>query len=214
MDRVLGVSIFVPEKKLIIMNRTLGIEKNKYKLLFIKAFIVSLVLCALIGITVLLIGKMGEMEEKILATTCSIGITSLLGLCCSLVYPREGLRMLSFTGIGSAVLALLLMLIATWSSWHSSAFERSLGTAVVMALSLAHVCLLFLADVSKPAIKQLLVATVVCISILAMQFIVLLWFQKEIQTELELYVRLMGVFGILDALGTIVIPIWNKALKK
>ncbi len=193
------------------MNQTISAEKNHLKLLFIKSFVACLGVAALAGIVTLLIGKMGEIEEKILLTTCSIGVTCLLGLCCSLVILRPGLKSLSQAGIGFAILSLILTLIAIWVEGKSEIFEKSLGSVLVIAVSLAHTCLLMLNDSTKPVIKRLITATIFCITILALQFIILFWFHEQIKSDF--YVRMIGVVAILDALGTIVIPIWSKTKK-
>lgn len=193
------------------MNQAISYPKNELKLLFIKAFIVSLVLSSITGIITLLIGKMGEIEEKILLSICCIGITSLLGLCCSLVLHHQGLSILCKAGVGSAFLALILSLIAIWASGKSETFEKSLSSVLVISLSLAHTSLLMLSDTSKLAIKRMLYVTTLCIALLAFQSLILIWFHKQITSDL--YIRLMGVVAILDALGTVVIPIWSKMQK-
>ena len=69
--------------------------------LFLYTLIASVALCALIGIAVMLFGEFGEFETKVLLTTFTVAVTSILGLACGAYYESRHARMLPFTGIAA-----------------------------------------------------------------------------------------------------------------
>lgn len=70
-----------------------------YKKYLLISLIVALVISALIGIYIFLFSDGTETEMNVLSTTVSIGVFSLIGLCCATLQNRKGLKWLSILGV-------------------------------------------------------------------------------------------------------------------
>ncbi|MDO9589590.1 MAG: hypothetical protein Q7J04_00420, partial [Microcella sp.] len=118
-----------------------------------------------------------------------------------------------FVGLAASAVALVTGLVLIWRDWNDSAFEDWLKvfvTAGVLAVSFAHVnLLLLLAGRRRLVIRIGLMVTLVMITAVAIMIILPVVSEGEIpgfENE-EWYWRLFGVVGILDVLGTVVVPV-------
>lgn len=177
---------------------------------FLISMIISLIVSALIGIIIFLFGDFGETEAKILITTLTIGGYSLTGLCCSTLYEKKRAISLAFSGIAVSIIGFLYTVLAIWEIIDLNSWDgfKPLLIFIILAFSIAHSCLLLLIRSEKPIIKNSLFATIGFIGIVALMLILLVF--EAIDEPGEFYFRLLGVFAILDVLGTIVVPILNK----
>lgn len=181
---------------------------NDIKKLFLKILIASLSLSALIGIIIFLFGKFGDTEGKIVLTTLSFGASSLAGLCCSSIYPNDKLKSFSILGIATSVAFLIFSIIAIWGHINNIVVKYYADTSA-LTFTFAHISLLLLIKNTSPIVKNVLKATVFFISIVSIMLMTM-WHNK---IDNEFYYRLLGVFAILDTLGTIILPILNKTIK-
>lgn len=177
------------------------------KRIFLIATIASLGVSALIGIVVFLFGDFGDTEFKLLATTLSIGGYGLTGLCCSVIFERRRFTLLAASGMIVSVLGFLFTLAVIWRAIGFQESWRTLLIFVILAVSVAHTCLLLLIEAENALVNYSLWATVLVIGIVSVMLIVLVFDAPEVD---ELYFRLLGVFAILDVLGTIVTPVLNR----
>ena len=81
-----------------------------YKRVFLIALIGAMVLSALVGIYIFLIGDFGDTENKILVTTLSMAVFSLLGLCSALAYDKRYFSLFSILGMGFSLLGFIASL--------------------------------------------------------------------------------------------------------
>jgi hypothetical protein len=191
-------------------------EKNfNFKKTFLITMIISLSISALIGIFVFLFGEFGETEAKILLTTLSIGGFSLTGLCCSVLYEKKKYIGFSFLGMALSILGFLTSILVIWEfvnifeGWFNITGWGKLTLAlIILAFSSAHSCLLLLINPEKSPVKYALFATLLFIGIVTLMLVLLIF--EIINNPGEFYFRLLGVFAILNVLGTIVTPILNK----
>lgn len=186
-------------------------EQNfNLKKTFLISMIVSLSISALIGIFIFLFGDFGETEARMLLTTLTIGGYSLTGLYCSTLYEKKRAISLAFSGMAVSILGFLYTVLVIWEIIDLDILDnfKPLLMFIILAFSLAHSCLLLLIKSEKPIIKNSLFATVGFIGIVALMLILLVF--EAIDDPEEFYFRLLGVFAILDVLGTIVVPILNK----
>jgi hypothetical protein len=181
---------------------------NHLKKLLLRILIVSLSVSALTGIIIFLLGKFGDTEEKILLTTVAVGASSLLGLCCATVYPNIRLKLLGTTGVILSAIALVYTLVLIWGKFDNRLMGQLYLSLILWTATIAHICLLLLITCANSLVKKVLTTTIVCILIVSTMLSVLIWADKLTN---EFFFRLLGVFAILDALGTIVTPILNKA---
>ena len=84
-------------------------------------------------------------------------------------------------------------------------------TFVILSVMISHVSLLFLVKPKSKKINYLMITTIIFITLVTAMLVI------EILTESEkgeLFDRLLGVFAILDVLGTISTPVLNKMTKR
>ena len=172
------------------------------------SLIVSLSISALVAIFVFLFGNFQEIEIKFLATTLIIGGYSLTGLCTSILYDQKKYIPLTLSGIIVSILGFLTAFVLIW---EISDFDYILNAAIIfiiLALSIAHISLLLLIRSDKKVINASLAATIVFITIVALMLTYLPL--SDFDDVDEFYYRILGVFAVLDVLGTIVTPILKK----
>jgi hypothetical protein len=181
-----------------------------FKRTFLLTMIVSLSISALIGIVIFLFGDFGETEGRLLMTTLTIGGYSLTGLCCSVLFEKKRFTGLAVAGMVASFLGFLFTVLVIWEAldMESEWTWKGIFLFLIVAFSTAHISLLLLIRSDRGLVKGALAATVAFISIVAAM---LIWFAfTGFDIEEEFFYRLLGVFAILDVLGTIVTPILHK----
>ncbi|MBM3247454.1 hypothetical protein FJZ17_02865 [Candidatus Pacearchaeota archaeon] len=141
-------------------------------------------------------------------TTLTIGGYSLTGLCCSVLYEKRKFTSLALSGMVISIIGFLYTVLVIWEAIDLDDSWKALIIFIVLAASTAHACLLLLIKTEKSLVNGALSATIIFISIVALMLIILVL--NEFDDVGEFYFRLLGVFAILDVLGTIVTPILNK----
>jgi len=181
-----------------------------FKKTFLIAMIISLSVSAMIGIGIFLFGNFGDMEAKLLITTLAIGGYSLSGLCCSLLYEKKIFTPFALSGMVISIIGFLYTLLVIWKAIDLSNQLpwKVLVLFIIFATSIAHACLLLHIKSKKVFVNSALSATIIFILIVAFMLSALIL--NENKNMGEFYFRLLGVFAILDVLGTIVTPILNK----
>lgn len=177
------------------------------KKFFLRTLIAALCVSALIGIVVFLIGDFGETELRLLLTTLATGGFSLTGLCCATIQDREDLRSYSLLGVAASALGFLVTLCVIWEIIDAEKIWKLMAVLIIVAVALAHVSLLLLIKPKKQIVKNILLATICCVAILAVMLIVSTLIDFDLP---EFYFRLLGVVAILDVLGTIATPVVNR----
>ena len=178
----------------------------------IYGIIVSFSIAAIVGIIALLSGDFGDTQGKIILTTLLMGASSITALC-HLAIADRAMRLVGFVGLAASAIALITGLVLIWRDWNDSAFEdwlKAFATAGVLAVSFAHAnLLLLLAGRRRLVIRIGLMITLVMIAAVAIMIILPVVSDGEIPgfENDEWYWRLFGVVGILDVLGTVVVPV-------
>jgi hypothetical protein len=178
----------------------------------IYGIIVSFSAAALVGIIALLSGDFGETQGRIILTTLLMGGTSITALC-HLAIADRAMRLVGFVGLAASTIALVTGLVLIWRDWNLEGFEdwlKAFATAGVLAVSFAHAnLLLLLAGRRRQIIRIGLMVTLVMIAAVAIMITLPILSEGNIpgyENE-EWYWRLFGVVGILDVLGTVVVPV-------
>jgi len=170
--------------------------------------IFSLSLSALVAIFAFLIGDFGDTETRIVLTTLAIGAFSLSGLCCSGLYDQKKNLPVAFLGLLSSAIALLISLITIWELIDFTDIWRVLSVAIIFAVSTAHSALLLSARPGQKIVQTSTRITSAFIAIVALMLIVVvIWGDNELG---DFFYRLLGVFAVLDVLGTVVTPLLRK----
>jgi len=148
------------------------------------------------------------MEIRILITTLAIGAYSLTGLCCSALYEKRKFTLLALFGMVISVIGFFYTVLVIWRVIGIDDSWKALMIFIILAVSSAHSSLLLLIKPKKALVYGALSATVIFILIVALIMIALVLI--EFSGQNEFYYRVLGVFAILDVLGTILVPILNK----
>lgn len=178
------------------------------KKLFLYLLIASVGISALIGIGVILIGNFGEFERKILATTVTVTVTSILGLSCGAYLETTRGRNLPLAGVAFAILAAGLWMIIIWYRGEPIEwFMKTTVTATILAVACSHLSMISLARLEKKFLWAYFAAHGLVWS-LAGSVILFVWFEPE--NYEQLIGRTLGVLAILVASITILTPVFHK----
>jgi hypothetical protein len=161
----------------------------------------SFAIAALLGVIALLSGgEFGETQGRVLMTTLTVGIASIAILCALATDETPYVRLGAVTGI-VVLWPTVQSLMLVWGyepSWDDATFFKIYGLGLVIAGTLAQACLLLGNGGHITRIRPLMNATLAVAALLAVIGCV------EIVLEDGSWWRVMGVLGILDALGTVV----------
>ena len=175
---------------------------------FLYLFVVSVALSAIIGIAVLLIGNFGELETKVLLTTMTVTITSILGLACGAYLETGRNRIIPILGIILAAISCVLWIFLVWhGTVHEDPFAQILMSLTLCSATCAHISLLSLASLDKKYIWSRY-AFIVTDSVLTAYLLFLIWNHTWIDNEVT--PRVIGILSIIVAALTLVTPIFHK----
>lgn len=175
---------------------------------FLYVLIGSVAVSAVFGIAVILFGDFGEFEVRVLMTTLTVAITSVLGLACGASIETGRGRNMPIAGIILSILAALGMLLIIWDALDDNeTFIKSTLTLVTLAVACSHLCLLRLARLDRRFEWSYLVAFI-CDWLLAAIILYLMWLEPE--SDSDLIFRVMAVLSIVIAAVTVVTPVFHK----
>lgn len=176
--------------------------------LFLILLISSLSFSALIAIFVFLFGDLGELEMRLLFTTLTIGGYSLTGLCSSVLKDKKKFTAVASIGIIISVLGFFITACAIWDFIPFSDVWKVILIFMILSFSIAHGSLILLIYPDKKVVNIAVAATIAFITTVAsmLTYIILMEF---VYID-EYFFRLLGVFAVLDVLGTIVTPILKR----
>ncbi|ALE73698.1 hypothetical protein FRP1_12715 [Pseudonocardia sp. EC080625-04] len=181
--------------------------------------VASLVVASLLGIVALLTGEFGELQGRIVVTTLVVAAFGTTALCHLAVVTRA-VRAVGFGGLAASLGAAVCALVLIWQDWSGpgpgEGWWKSLALLTIAAVSLAHAnLLLLLAGRPHPAIRTGLAVTLAAIAVVAVMLAIPVVTDGEIPgSSDEWYWRWFGVAGIVDALGTIALPVLGLVLRR
>ncbi|MGB7202115.1 MAG: hypothetical protein WBD16_07590 [Pyrinomonadaceae bacterium] len=178
------------------------------KKLFLYASIASVAVSALIGIGVMIFGSFGEFETKVLLTTMTVTITSILGLACGACLEARKGSVIPMAGIVFAVISAVLWMFMIWSEFRpeSDTFARSVMSATLLAASCSLVSLLSLATLDRRFMWSRWLAHAAVWSLTAL-ILWIIW--AKIDPSDSWIARTMGVLSIIVAAVTVVTPVFH-----
>ena len=175
---------------------------------FLHLLIASVALSAVIGIVVLIIGNFGEFETKVLLTTLTVTITSILGLACGAYLETGRGRIIPIAGIIVAVVSCVMWIFLVWhGTVHEDFYAQILMSLTLFSATCAHISLLSLATLDKRFIWSRY-AFILADSVLTAYLLFLIWNDKWIDNDVT--PRVIGVLSIVVAALTLVTPIFHK----
>lgn len=172
----------------------------------LKVSVGFLLLSAIYAILVVLVGKFGDFEVKVLLTTLSISVASMCAMACGAHIERTGIIVVGSIGIAFAVLSLLLTQMLVWDVVNTKGFWKICWSCVVVSFALAHALLLNLPDLATKRLWLRYLADF-SISLLAILVIYLVW-QEGLPGAG--YFRFLIAVGIVIALVSLLVPIFSR----
>jgi hypothetical protein len=183
-------------------------KKINSKRAFLYLLIVSVALSALIGIAVLIFGNFGEFETKVLLTTLTVTVTSILGLACGAYLETGKGRIIPLAGIVVASISCVMWIYLVWhGTVHEDFYAQILMSLTLFSATCAHICLLSLANLDKRFIWSRY-AFIAADSVLTAYLLFLIWNDKWIDNDIT--PRVIGVLSIIVAALTLITPIFHK----
>lgn len=182
-------------------------SSKRLKTIFLRTLIGAIAIAAFIANGLFLFGSFGDLEIRILITTLALGGFSLTALCSSRIYSKPQLQSFSLTGMAVSVIGFILMVIFVWELWDTDWSWRITADFIILSVALAHISLLLLIAPQTTLINWIRNITFVCIGIVGLM---LIWGISNEFENGEFFFRMLGVFAIMDVLGTILVPVLNK----
>lgn len=171
----------------------------KTRNLFIKILIPNLILCACVGIWIFLFGDFNEVMINILFTTLLIGIYCLTGLSCAALLKKGRFQIISQLGMGVSIFGLFVSILGIWWFNRFESFWQLTITFTILSFGMAHICLLLLLEPKNRYVSKIVNFTT---GVISMVVLMLIWSTVTKFSNGEMYFRVLGVFAILDILGT------------
>lgn len=164
---------------------------------------------ALLAIVVLLVGRFGSTEGRILGSTALLAAFGLIALPGVVLLDSERARRVALAGVASAAIASLLSLVAIWSRSSSDTLGRTVGSAAVVAVALSQVCALTARrDTGDPApVRRLFAASCATATLAATLAVTFVWSDPHG----TLAPRVLGAVVVLDLLLVALQPILARA---
>ena len=170
------------------------------------SLIAALVLCAVFGIYVFLLGDFGQTEVRILLTTLTVAFYSLMSLACAVAWEKRRTRVLSLPGLVVCAVGFVFLLLCIWvESYESEAFAKATGILAIFAFSFAQASVLTLARL-KPRLAWVSWTALVAIFSLAIVGSTMIVFDVDDQW----WFRVLGVLAIVDSCASLSIPVLYK----
>jgi len=178
------------------------------------AIIVSVSIAAAVGIVTVLTGDFGDTQAKVLGTTSLLAGLSITALCHLAIVGRN-IRIVGFFGLAASVVAFAAGTVLIWGTWGDTwnFYDVTLKTFAlsgVLAVFLAQTNLLLLLGARRRRpIRVILIITLGAIAVVYILVAAVIVTDGDIAARFvgDLYVRTVSVAAILDALGTVVLPV-------
>jgi hypothetical protein len=184
-------------------------------LVIVAAFAAS----AIIGIYALLSGDMNETVGRVLGTTAIVGVASV-SILCHLAIVGRAIRVVGYVGITASIVAFATAMVMLWTTWGDNwnaqaQWGKALLLSALLAGFLAQANLLLLLSSRRNRIIRItlqatfvtIAAVYICVALLSLTD------GRIAEGWNDGFGRMVGVFAILDALGTVLSPVLGLVLK-
>lgn len=179
-----------------------------FKKFFLYLLIASVGVSALIGVGVMIFGNFGDFEARILLTTLTVTVTSILGLACGACLEAGRGRVLPIIGITFAIISAVLWIILVWAARpDNDLFVHFVMTSTLLAASCSHISLLSLATLDRRFLWSRWAAHLSVWSLTTIILWVIWW---NIDPSDSWIARTMGVLSIITGALTVVTPVFHK----
>ncbi|MBE6144083.1 MAG: SHOCT domain-containing protein [Firmicutes bacterium] len=171
----------------------------------LKVLIVTLIISAILGISIIFFGLWGEVSGKILLTTSTIFGFSIPGLSCSTIYEKKGKEKFAKLGIIICILSCLYILFIIWGLFRFYEITLKLLVAgILLSSSFGHLSLLMMNENKDNKVSIFRETTIFLSIIIDILFLLMIFL------EIDVSWKIVAILSILIALGTIVTPVLSK----
>ncbi len=164
---------------------------------------------ALLAIAILLVGRFGSTEGRILGSTALLAGYGIVALPAVWLLDQGRFRALALTTAWLPAVGASLALASVWTHSPPDALGRSVGAATVFALAGAQVSALSARHMERdsPVVQRLFAVSCGTGSLIALLGSAFIWAQPNG----NLYPRLLGALVVLDLLLVALQPILSRA---
>ena len=204
------VSVPPTPSQALVSERLRGVRR-----IAIIVIIVSVSIAAAVGIVTVVTGDFGETQNRVFWTTALVAGLSIAALCHLAIIGRQ-IRVVGFLGLAAGLAALATGTLLIWANW--SDYSAEFQSAVVKVFAVAGALAVFLAQSNlllllssrrRRTIRLSLYVTLAAISVVYVLITALILTDGDIASRFtdDLYVRVLAVVAIIDALGTVLLPV-------
>jgi hypothetical protein len=164
---------------------------------------------ALLAIAILLVGRFGRVEGRILGSTALLGGYGLVALPAVVLLDQARNRGLAAVNVALSTIAAALALASVWGLSDTEAMGKSVGTATILAFAAAQTSALAARRQERDAgiVRRLFAASCATGSLAAGAGTALFWAQPNGAT----YLRFLGALVVLDLLLVALQPVLARA---
>jgi drug/metabolite transporter (DMT)-like permease len=171
----------------------------------LRALVVSVILAAVLGIAAILSGSFGQLQLKVLLSTLTVGVMSVLGLACGSALDRRPKDPVARSGIILSLISALMVFPIIWGVHPDELYVDSMFTVVTFAVAATHLCLLWIVELD-PRHRWSQIGASIAISAAVLLLLLVYWADLE-GTAMW---RALGVIAIADAAFTLMVPIFHR----
>lgn len=178
------------------------------------ALVSSLILAAVLALTVVLTGDLSDTGTKVLLTTISLAVFSITAMAASVPAKRDTFRLVAPMGLVSSIVAFGLSAYFTWGAptfgLGTATFKlaKLLAILIVIAIASAHTALLQRGTGHGSTTDTVVAGTLLCTGTLTL----LLIGGTILEQFPDGFARLIGALAILGVLGTLLTPLLPRIL--
>lgn len=170
---------------------------------------VLLSVTALLAVAILLVGRFGSTEGRILGSTALLAGYGLVALPAIVLLDGERARPLALAGAALAALGAVLALVSIWSGVDSDTLGRTVGSVAVFAVACAQVCALTARRAAADPVSVTRLFAVSCFTagLAAVLGVTLVWTSPHGGVA----PRILGAVVVLDLLVVALQPVLVRA---
>lgn len=173
------------------------------KKIILITLIITFIMSAVFGISVVLFELYNEVVMKVLSSTFTLFAYSIPGLACSANYEKSKDKYFSIIGIITCFIGVLYFLQLIWGI-SFSVNEEIIFTLIILPISFGHISLLLLVDSKDNKVNYFKMGTIF-ISVLIDIILLYVIYFKVVPNY-----KLLTILFILGVVGTIVTPLLNR----
>jgi hypothetical protein len=165
----------------------------------------SVIAAAVLGIALVLLNTWGWFEIRVILTTITIAVASVVGLACDLSRTPRGINALPIAGLILTTIAAVMILLGMWADIKPDAFWKTTASIAIFAVAATHVSLLSIARLAGNFRWVYFIACQIIFG-LAILLVAIIFFEIDVDRTF----RFIAALAILDTAVTLIIPILHR----